>query len=175
MAEAYGVLAFSKSDDCVFDGRALADALNKFQWNGSGHYWEYYSENDMIAISSCYSKDPTVFLEKHLQIRCFCNASGIRYEKISSDMTERDWLNFVDSDMDLCSLKDLRDAFSRYLIQGWFEIACCYNEKCRYVTFQSLRICASGEVERLRITSGSLSGCSTTHEKLGEKDRESAY
>jgi hypothetical protein len=172
MADAYGALTFSKSDDCVFDGKALTRALNELQWTTSGNEWKYYVDGDMIGMSDFGVQYPTVFPEKHVLIRCYCSESDIEYEKISLDMTEHDWLNFVDSDMDLCSLEDLRDAFSRYLSQGWFEIACCYNEKCRYVTFQSLRIYASGEVERVFVTSGPCTVSRTIHEQLGVKNSE---
>jgi len=167
MADAYGALTFTKSEDCVFDGPSLVRALNELEWDISGGNWIYYDDDQSICFSDYGSQYPTVFPLRQTVIYCVNQETDECYEKQFEEMTEEDWKNFDDSEIEACSVEELRDRLALHVKQGWIEIACCANEKCRYVMFETLRIHASGEAESMFTTSGPCVEVRTVRENVG--------
>ncbi len=174
MADAYGTLTFTKSTDCIFDGPSLVSRLNAINWDNSGGKWIYYEDEDLIGYSGCCVQYPTVFVEEESLNYCINQETGEYYKKTFSQMTEEDWENFDYDETKEISLEDFRDQFSPYLKQGWIEIACCANEKCRYVMFEALRIYSSGDAERMRAISGPCSDSSTFRESVSASKAQGA-
>lgn len=117
---------------------------------------------------------PTVFVQQDFVIFCTNQETGESYEKTLGEMMEEDWDNWESEKMIQFALEDLRSQFTPYLKKGWIEIACCANEKCRYVMFESLRIHASGDPERMRAISGPCVDSSTFRESVSTSTSQAA-
>jgi len=139
MADAYGMLVFTKSKDCKFHGAKLVKVLNQYRWNNDDEPWFYCSENKYFYLHKNSSVQyPTVFPE----------------------------IEINDEEFEVASLEDLCKEISPFLKSGWIEIACSSNEKQRYVTFESLRISADGKASRKQFTSGLFTGSEDRREDV---------
>ena len=131
MADAYGMLVFTKSKDCKFYGVKLVNALNQYHWNNEGEPWLYCSKTKYFYLNKNYSVQyPTAF--PHIEIN--------------------------EDEFEIVSLEHLCKEISPLIKSGWIEIACSSNEKQRYVNFESLRIFADGKASRRQFTSGTITG-----------------
>jgi len=166
MADAWGVLTFAKSEDSEIDGKALTDALNQFNWDNWGGKWEYDEESHLIWYSELTAQYPTVFPQIQSVIHCYSEAKNSVYTKTITEMTEEDWDNFDEAEYEDCSLEQIKSLLSKFVKIGWFEIACCSNEKQRYVNFGSLRIDANKSATRSYYCSGPLISCESITETI---------
>ncbi len=166
MADAWGVLTFSKSVDCEMDGKKLTDDLNIFNWDNWGGKWEHDEETDILFYSEKTAQYPTVFPQIQTVIHCFSEDTKSEYTKLVSEMTKEDWDNFEDADYEDCSLEQIKSIIQKNLYKGWIEIACCSNEKQRYVNFGSLRIDANKSATRSYYCSGPLISCESITETI---------
>lgn len=153
MSDAYGSLIFSKSADCKVDLSILIQELNKLNWSNDGSEWLYAEENDSLRFNSRHPQYPVAIPE-------FVEVDDI-YQKDGSFMTyianAAEVSKFEEgSSMSYYpySFKELSQRFSPHVKQGWIEIACCANEKARYVYFQSLRIHSNGRAVKRNVWSG---------------------
>jgi len=136
MSDAYGTITFSTSANCTINAKDLAEALNQFEWTSSGDKWEFDSYGGKYEIWNT-------------------NGSNAQYPTTFPNLIE----NVTDDDdfeMENVSLQKLSEALSQHVTKGWVEIACCANEKSRYIYFESLRIYANGNAERKAIRSGPM-------------------
>ena len=154
MADAWGVLTFSRSADCEFNSESLVATLNQFQWENWGGEWQFCSESNLLWYSIKSAMYPTVFPVIEMYIHCSDPDSGQSYSKMPEEMNEDDWTNFEETESEPISLEQLKLLIQPHISAGWIEIACCCNEKSRYVEFGRLRIEASGVAERSFFRSG---------------------
>ena len=166
MADAWGVLTFSKSFDCEMDGKKLTDDLNLFNWDNWGGKWEYDEKTDILFYSEKTAQYPTVFPQIQTVIHCFSEDTKSEYTKLVSEMTKEDWDNFEDADYEDCSLEQMKSIIQKNLYKGWIEIACCSNEKLRYISYETLKIEQNSIAIRSSFCSGPQSNCENFTERF---------
>lgn len=159
MADAWGVLTFTKSEDCEIDVKALTDAMNQFKWDNWGGKWECDTDNNLLWYDESTAQYPTVFPQIQAEIYCYSESTDSEYTKSLSEMTADDWNNFEDAEYEDCSLEQIKSFLVPFIKAGWIEIACSSNEKQRYVNFGSLRINANNTATRNYYCSGPQSSC----------------
>jgi hypothetical protein len=164
MADAYGVFIFAKSDDCVMDTQALADAMNEFAWDSSNGKWLADSDNQRIFYGSHLPQYPTVFPERITEFECYCDETDTTYLKSPKDMTDEDWENEVNVCREEAELPVIKETLAAHVSRGWIEIACVSNERARYVTFSSIRINANDKATRRYVFAGTEVGSELTEE-----------
>ena len=133
MADAYGtmVLTYSENIECDFDG--LVKYLNCFSWSSDDCGWEKGSCEDgsfWVGTTVYNPQYPTVFVEEY-------------------EIGDDEELTFID-----ISLADLASYISDYITTGYIEIACVSNEKHRYISFQRLKVDSEGNASRSNNTVG---------------------
>jgi len=149
MADAYGMVTFSKSDDCNLDSENLKECLNQFEWDNSGARWCISNSGNIYLDEYSFDRPqyPTA-IPKEIQAYELGDkkfeGEFIFYQKSAGEMTEDDWDLVVGSNYVPISLQRLSDLISPIIKSGWIEIACVGNEKARYVYFEVLRIYADG-------------------------------
>jgi len=90
MADAYGTLTLSKSENCIYDLANLQAALNKLSWDSEGGSWEMCSESAELVFSQSRVQYPTVYPSAE-DAYIFISAEGDRrYEKAPSEMVDPD-------------------------------------------------------------------------------------
>lgn len=129
MADAYGtmVLTYSENIECDFDG--LVDYLNCFSWSSDDCIWEKGSYEDgsfWVAAAHHNPQYPTVFVD---------------YLEFDED------IEINEEDFGI-SLVDLASNISDYITTGHIEIACVANEKLRYIYIQRLKVDFEGNASR---------------------------
>jgi hypothetical protein len=156
MADAYGGITLSTSNDCVVDAELLVELLNNFNWtNGYGDW----ITNQMDGKDTFWHCDdfntqyPSLFPTEYTAI-ILKNDDGTLIRIPYEEATDENLRDYWDIEEEYVSLEALSKHFSKALSNGWFEVACTANEKNRYVYFQSLRIYADGKAIRKQIESG---------------------
>ena len=156
MADAYGGITFSTSDDCIVNASALVEALNNFQWTNADGEWITVKLNDKDTFwhkDSFDTQYPTVFPQKDIAV--IVQQDNNELKRIpSEDATSEDYDNAYDIETGDVELKEFSELFSAHITTGWIEIACTANEKNRYVYFESMRVYEDGRAERKAILSG---------------------
>lgn len=160
MADAYGMLTFTKSDDCSFNGCDLEKILNKFKWDDSSTEWFYDSESNCMWLKrDTYFEPqyPTAY-PKYANVYILKDINENFKEVLAVDMKQEDYDLVFDMEYESSKLKDLSLKISPTITTGWIEIACVGNEKGRYVYFESLRVYSDGRATQRNIWSGSTLG-----------------
>ena len=157
MSDAYGGISLATSDDCVVNAAALVVALNQFRWTNSGGEWVAVNDHkkDDIWYSDNVCQYPTAFPIKYLAV-IVEQEDGELVRIPVEDATNDDYDNCCEMEEDdgECELKDVCEQLSPHIKNGWIEIACCANEKSRYVYFESLRVYANGNAKFISHISG---------------------
>jgi hypothetical protein len=156
MADAYGGITLSTSDDSVINAEYLIQQLNTFQWtNGNGEWIHKEIDGRSTFWHKCDSNTqyPSLFPTAYTAVIKKNDDGSIT--KIDIDQASDDDIKSAsDFDWEYVTLNELSLDLSPPVKEGWVEIACVANEKNRYVYFQSLRIYANGKVIRRKIESG---------------------
>lgn len=155
MAEAYGTLTFTKSEDAQFDVSALVKHLNQHSWDNWGGEWiENEGDGFDIYYSCRQAQYPTVFPEYDSEYFIKGPNTNETYSKaanqISAEEEENIW-DIVSEDVPLTLLAQEISPLSK---QGWIELACSSNEKQRFVECGVSRIFSSGNANRRLFRSG---------------------
>jgi len=155
MADAYGGISMATSKYCVVNAAALVKALNNLQWTDSGGEWITRKDRkkDDFWHTDSYAQYPTARPERTIAV-IVEQEDGELLQIPAEIATQDDWDNMYDSESSPVELKIFSEMFSPHIVKGWIEIACCANEKNRYVYFESLRIHANGTVESKSVVSG---------------------
>jgi hypothetical protein len=155
MADAYGILVFSKSDGSEVNLDGLAKVLNSdLRWSSDGGDWLVSDSWDLLVFSNTAPQYPTLAPETTDTCHCYDEPGKSAYSMPVSEMTEADWACFEDADYRRTTLEEIRDLACPFIYNGWIEIAYSSNEQHRYVEFAVLRIHADGRAERVFIRSG---------------------
>jgi len=154
MADAYGVLTFKKSNECVLDVEYLVKALNTFRWENDNGMWETQNSDIGLCYSNQNAQYPTVYPIRIVSIIKKLPGTGEEIEIAAEDASEDDWDNLHYVKEDEFSLRTLTEVILPSIKSGWIEVACSAHEKQRYVLFEMLRICADGTATRRRLCSG---------------------
>ena len=149
MADAYGMVTFSKSDDCNFDSEKLKKCLNQFEWDNTGAKWCISNSGNLYLDEYGFDRPqyPTAIPKEVQMYELFdrrIDGKVFFNQKSPEQMAEDDW-DLVAGSIDApIPLERLSGILSSLLKSGWIEIACVANEKSRYVYFEVLRIYADG-------------------------------
>ena len=159
MADAYGMVTLSKSDDCFFDSEKLKECLNQFEWDNSGAKWSISTLGNLYLDEYYFDRPqyPTAFPKEVNLFEMFdAEVSGLNasYTKTPEEMTEEDWDRLEGTIEIPISLQKLSSLISPIIDSGWIEVACVGNEKTRYVYFELFRIYADGRAYLKAVTSG---------------------
>lgn len=144
MADAYGKLIFSCSDDAKFNSEKIVQTLNYFIWENWGGKW--IIENNKIYYDGCTIQYPTVYPTQITSLILLID--GVEIKIHPSELTEENEEFQHDDEVDFVPLEDLRNAIGGFIKNGWIEIACIANEKIRYIYFEELRIYSNGKAYR---------------------------
>lgn len=129
MATYYGNLITTKSDDCIIDADALADALNKYKWCADEMKWK----NEFKPLVDEFYFYPD-FL-KPLEVR------GVKNPTIAINELKRKTSEIP--------LSKISAEFSPHVKQGWFQISCVFNHrKSGDYDCGKLKIHSDGRIER---------------------------
>ena len=159
MADAYGMVTFSKSDDCNLDSEKLKECLNQFEWDNSGAKWSISSSGNLYLDGYGFDRPqyPKAIPREVKAFEIFgkeIDGENTFYQKSPEEMTEDDWDNMAGSVDELISLEKLSGFISPLIESGWIEVACVANEKSRYVYFELFRIYSDGRAYLTSIRSG---------------------
>jgi hypothetical protein len=142
MADSYGVLIFSKSDDCDFDGEELVRRMNMFRWSIDNIKWDWDDQSESPITESFYAEYPCAIPER---------ISRILIETASGS---EEWVDFGDLEWEIEDALDIEveevefDQVCAYLVPairaGWIEIASVSNEKLRFGQYTSMQVYANG-------------------------------
>jgi hypothetical protein len=166
MADAYGVLVLTQSDDSIIDGNQLVNTLNSFRWDFSGGEWEWDEESKSIFHDQYSATYPTICPDRIAKFECMSEEDGTEYFKSYDEMCEEDWGNVVDEQYEEIDLAEIKKVLGKHISQGWIEIFCRSNEKDRYATISSLRIEAGGNATRRNVFWSARTGIETTEETI---------
>lgn len=166
MADAYGMITFSKSNDCIADLKGLKDLLNEYEWDNSGAKWVYSEQHSLLYIDGFAFDRPQypTAIPKEITSYEFGLSEGKLISKSPDKMSGDDWnkyCGFIDAPIPLDRLSKL---ISPFIDLGWIELACVANEKARYVYFECLRIYANGRITCKHCKSGAYSGSEEVNE-----------
>ena len=153
MSDAYGTITFNKSEDCTFDGALLVQELNSFNWSNDGAKWLVNEPDEYLYLDTKNPQYPVAIPEfdEFIHVR---NNDGTWTTYNSSKFDDDIFENMFSTTSAPYSLNELSLRLSPHIKNGWVEIACCANEKARYVYFQSLRICSNGTAMKRNFWSG---------------------
>jgi hypothetical protein len=152
MADAYGSILMTVSEDAVIDQEGLVDALNKYQdWSNEGGEWKIVQSDEkqiiIYDIDGNYQVQyPSVGLTRVVSL--LVDREDGKVKVSVADVTDDDWEQMVGEEVEEISLEEISKEFSPFVKSGWFEITCCSHEKMRSADFQRLRVEASGGVRR---------------------------
>ena len=154
MADAYGTLTLTKSNDCKFNAAKLVQVLNAYSWDNEGGGWEHEKMGGSLRFNSSRPQYPSVFPTKALSYVCYSDDTKSEYMRAENEMTNEDWDCVIASKDVEIELAELVNQIHPCLKSGWIEIAYASNEKQRYVEFGSIRVSKDGECYRRLIRSG---------------------
>jgi hypothetical protein len=152
MADAYGVVTFTRSEDCQMDIEGLRGILNQFSWDTSGAKWEI-TESESLCLDTYVAQYPTAIpaeLKDYVSLR----ERGAFYEILRERIARKNWDNEVGEIEVPTALEILTQIICPLMQSGYIEIACVANEKMRYVYFESLHISADRNANWRRNCSG---------------------
>jgi hypothetical protein len=165
MADAYGMIVFSKSEDCTFNSNELEQVLNQYRWEDCDGLWDYddtrkifWYESDTVEYPTT---NPTIVTSYLIE-----TDQGETKQVLAKDMKNDDFENVVDEVTEEVSLKQIVQDSSKTLYSGWIELACVANEKSRYVYFDSLRIYANGKATSRLNRSGPMTTSLNFYEEI---------
>ena len=162
MADAYGGISLSTSEDCVVNSAEFISVLNGYEWSNANGEWIVNEREEKPTF--WYRDDfncqyPTAFTQKPLAVVLIDEnreEKRIPYHEASDEDLDNHW----DIEYKRVSLEYLSHQFAKTIVNGWVEIACTANEKNRYVYFESIRIYANGRAESREVISGT---CTQPH------------
>ena len=162
MADAYGTLIFSCSEDVQLKGKKnLVEALNNFNWDNSGGKWAI--DKTRIFYEGMEVQYPTTYPE---QTKSFIlQKDGVRTKIDISELTDEQEDFIFDVESEVVSLENLRNLIASFIKKGWIEIACIANEKSRYIYLEELRIYSDGRAHRKNSFIGSNKAFPNTREE----------
>lgn len=163
MADAYGAMVFSHSENAEFDKQSIVSVLNKYQWENEGGEW-LLTESGNIFYSKAQSQYPTVYMRQTALY--FVETENGLLEKRPDAMQDNDWSNVAYEDVEIVPLALIKDELLPYVKSGWMQIACAANEKQRYVYMEQLKIYAEGKVVREHRFVGSGTDCREDFEEI---------
>ena len=163
MADAYGTLLLSHSDDAVFSKVKMIKELNKLRWDNWGGKWAIDSSN-IIFYDAITVQYPAVFPTQIKSVKLMIDGE----EKVlhPSEVTEEHEDFILDEEEEIIPLYLLRDSIKEFIKKGWIEIACVANEKQRYVYMQKMRIYSDGRA----IRTNSWVGTANVYPNLQEEE-----
>ncbi len=153
MADAYGKLLLTTSDDCIFDQALLLKKLNSYKWASDDTLWCADEGSPYIYTDSFSAQYPTVFPQKikrwmiELENGTEQWIEGGEIDMTSSEITEFETEEFDDLD-GLCA--DISEAIST----GWIQIGLVANTRGRNAYFQTLQINSNGQGVRCYCATG---------------------
>lgn len=142
MADAYGTLIFTKSEDCTYDAERLLDALNLYKWSYCGGKWILKEGNTKPCFDTYSPQYPTVYVEKFERYLIEKNSEEIWVTAV--DLTDEDQDDIQDVQLSTPSLDEVCRDLSCSIQSGWFEIGLSANMNLRYAYFQKLQVFADG-------------------------------
>lgn len=139
MAEAYGTLIFSKSEDCKFDMTTLLDLLNEFKWCERDTRWMAGNDGGIYANSEC-SEFPTTF-PKLIESISVENEDGelsiLDCNKLDDEISGQ---YFVEYNYRHPDLDEICSTLGGAIESGWIQIGLSANMGKRYAIYQSLTV-----------------------------------
>lgn len=142
MADAYGAVVLSKSDDCVLDDALILQRLNELNWSNDGRQWDFH-DDDKVYTFNYDVQYPTVRPDVTTSIT-WQDDEGKQHTVSADDATEEQWDRQVDSDEEGITLEEISKRFAPCIKQGSITIAATSNEKCRYVAYEAVTINSDG-------------------------------
>lgn len=134
MSNAHGTFIFGKSDDCIFDGEGLTDALNTFSWDAdSSVEWEWDEDTECIhAADGEMVENPTLFPERVNSYTVLDEDDKVQI-RLPNEVTEDELCDFIEIDSDPIELAELLSALSPFVTKGHVVLGLfCYEELRRY-------------------------------------------
>jgi hypothetical protein len=176
VSDAYGAILASQSSDCEIDGDRLVEALNDYEeWAANSDVkWVYKVTDKDKQLIYFDSGDPWLVQYPSVNVtqlsHVIMHSKGSEPKRIvAEDATEEEFDNAAEWEFAQVPLSQISEEISPHIQKGWFEVACCSNEKARNVEFMRLRVHAGGLVEKLHIYSSPFDGCKTSMESFDKK------
>lgn len=144
MADAYGKLLLSTSDDCSFDQALLLKKLNSYKWAYDDTQWCADERSACIVTDPFSSQYPTVFPNQIK--RWLIELDDGTEEWIQCRETELDYSEIIEIETEECDDLDALCAdIAEAISTGWIEIGLVANTGSRDAYFQTLQINSNGQ------------------------------
>ena len=173
MADAYGGISLSTSEDCVVNSAELISILNRYEWSYTNGEWIVDEREEQPTFwyhDEFNFHHPTAFPHKYSAV-VLLDANGAKKRIPYDEATEDDFGDYFEIESEEMSLRDFSKDFSKSISNGWVEIACTATEKNNcYVYFESIRIYADGRAESRHVRSGT---CTQPHYEFETFDPKS--
>lgn len=160
MSDAYGGISLLTSKDSVIDADLLTKTLNSFSWTNNKGVWKSQKINSEITFwhhVTLGTQYPTAFPERIVKVKIY-DESGKKKVIPFEDALEEHFDDDFELITEELSLKELSKLFTKTISSGWFEIACCANDKNSYLYYQSMRVYSDGKITTKSISSGTYVG-----------------
>jgi hypothetical protein len=160
MADAYGAVVLSMSDDCRVNEALLLQKLNELDWCNEDREWSV--ENHSFFYSS-QCQYPTVCFTHPITVN-YADVNGNHMSVPFAEATEEQFdASEGDYDYEDMPLSHISHHFKDCIRSGSIEIAATCNEKSRYVQYESLTIHADMSVSFVSHHVGTSPDYSTYH------------
>ena len=161
MSNAYGVIIFTKSNDCVYDANGIINVLSDYEWSQEETGWEYDEDSGVLFYGNGDVQEPNLFPQRPLTYAVVRGNPKKTVIIKAEELLDQDLENGCDvEEQEEVPFVQLVKEISSFIQQGWIEFGCCAHQKARYVYFESMRIDSNNSGARTRsvVCSGSNPG-----------------
>lgn len=152
MADAYGTLIFSKSEDCSYDEVQLLKTLNRYKWSSCDGSWKLFAGDVEPSFDTGSPQYPTLFVERFDRYLLAKDTGDVWVA--ASDLAPDDEEYIDDFELSTPDLDQVCKDISGCIKSGWIEIGLAANMRSRYAYFQKLQVFADGRGLRLYCITG---------------------
>jgi hypothetical protein len=146
MAEQYGTIIFSKSDDCKCDIKGIQEIFNEYEWDDNLARWNLdesnglmWLENDREFHLGTILQNPTLEPYKKLLYELKENDGSIRYVK-PIDMKKCDYEKIWNIEGQTTKAAEIVNRISPLIKEGEIIIGCSLQCKADYIKYCEMRI-----------------------------------
>ena len=161
MSDAYGVIIFTKSNDCLYNVDGIINILRQYDWSQEDAEWEYDEDSGVLFYGNGDVQEPNLFPRRPLTYSVIRGDDEETVIIKAEELLEDDLENGGDiEEEEEVPFDQLVNELSPFIKQGWIEFGCGAHQNTERIYFESMRIDSknSGTRSRSLVNGGSNSG-----------------